>query len=115
MSEFEFNAREAGLYYSLSRDTHGLLLSVYGFNDKFHFLLAKLVDEMRNLIVNHENLDFIRDSLVKKHRKRKFMTSSEHAKRCARLVLTTRQWTDDEIEGALRGLHVPLVLFYFKR
>ena len=51
LNEFSYDADVAGLGYSLTRDADGLFLAAYGFNDKLHVLLAKLVHGMRNHVV----------------------------------------------------------------
>jgi insulysin len=103
LNEFSYDADVAGLGYSLSRDTDGLFLSAYGFNDKLHVLLAKLVHGMRHLVVKQERFDVVKDLLLRQLQNWKLNAPYDHAMHYTKYLLTTRQWTNDEKEEALKG------------
>jgi insulysin len=107
VNEFSYDANVAGLRYSLSRDTEGLFLAVYGFNDKLHILLARLVHEMRNVRVKPERFDVIKDALLKNIKNSKFHASQDYVLEYMKYVLTTRQWTNNEKEVAIKGELAP--------
>jgi insulysin len=104
LNEFSYDADVAGLGYSLSRNTDGLFLAAYGFNDKLHVLLAKLVHEMRNHVVKQERFDVIKEALVRHLQNWKLNPPYEHAMYYAKYLLMSHQWTNDEKEKALESI-----------
>jgi len=103
LNEFSYDADIAGLGYSFSKDTDGLFLAAYGFNDNLHVLLAKLVQGMRHHVVKHERFNVIKDALLRQIQNWKLNAPYEHAMNYAKYLSTTRQWTNDEKEEALQG------------
>ena len=104
LNEFSYDADIAGLGYSLRRDPDGLFLAAYGFNDKLHVLLAKLVYGMRHIIVKQERFNVIKDSLVRSLQNFKLNAPYDHAMHYTEYLLTTRQWRNEEKMDALEGL-----------
>lgn len=103
LNEFSYDADVAGLGYSLTRDADGLFLAAYGFNDKLHVLLAKLVQGMRNHVVKQERFAVIKDSLLRQLQNWKLNAPYDHAMHYTKYLLTSRQWTNEEKEEALKG------------
>jgi len=103
-NEFGYDAEMAGLGYTLARDSDGLFLGAYGFNDKLHVLLAKLVHGMRHLIVKPERFDVVKDALLRQLQNWKLNAPYDHAMHYTKYLLTTGQWTTDEKETALQGI-----------
>lgn len=101
----------AGLAWSLTRESDGLFLGAYGFNDKLHVLLSKLVHGMRHLVVKPERFDVVKDSLLRQLQNWKLNAPHEHAMHYTRYLLMTRSWTTEEKEAALQGLNSSL---YFR-
>ena len=106
LNEFSYDADIAGLGYSLRRDPDGLFLAAYGFNDKLHVLLAKLVYGMRHTIVKQERFNVIKDSLLRSLQNFKLNAPYDHAMHYTEYLLTTRQWRNEEKLEALQGLIV---------
>jgi insulysin len=104
LNEFSYDAELAGLGYSFNRDGDGLFLAAYGFNDKLHVLLTKLVHGMRNHVVNQERFDVIKESLVRGLQNWKLNAPYDHAMHYTRYLLTSIQWTNEEKEEALKGV-----------
>src|SRR5579859_3431160 len=104
LNEFSYDADVAGLGYSLTRDADGLFLAAYGFNDKLHVLLAKLVQGMRNHVVKQERFAVIKDSLLRQLQNWKLNAPYDHAMYYTKYLLTSRQWTNEEKEEALKGM-----------
>ena len=103
LNEFSYDADVAGLGYSLSMDADGLFLSAYGFNDKLHLLLTKLVHGMRHLVVKQERFEVVKDSLLRQLQNWKLNAPYDHAMHYTTYILSTRQWTNEENEQALIG------------
>lgn len=104
ISEFAYDARLAGLEYSLLQSLEGLFLSVSGFNDKLHVLLEKIVHEMRHLVVKKERFMVIKDAVLKRVQNWKMDDPYDHARFYSMYLLTSRVWTYDETEEALKGI-----------
>ena len=109
LNEFSYDADVAGLGYSLSMDSDGLFLAAYGFNDKLHVLLAKLVQGMKHLTVKQERFEVVKDSLLRQLQNWKLNAPYDHAMHYTTYLLTTRQWTNEESEEALVGQLFPRV------
>jgi insulysin len=108
LNEFGYDAEMAGLAWSLTRESDGLFLGAYGFNDKLHVLLSKLVHGMRHLVVKPERFDVVKDSLLRQLQNWKLNAPHEHAMHYTRYLLMTRAWTTEEKEAALQGLNSSL-------
>jgi insulysin len=48
LNEYSYYAELAGLEYSLNNTTDGISISIYGFNDKLHVLLTKIIHKLKN-------------------------------------------------------------------
>lgn len=103
LNEYSYDADIAGLGYSFSKDTDGLFLAAYGFNDNLHVLLAKLVHGMRYHVVKKERFNVIKDSLLRQIQNWKLNAPYDHAMNYTKYLLMTRQWTNEEKEEALKG------------
>jgi insulysin len=114
LNEFSYDAEIAGLGYSLSRDTDGLFLAAYGFNDKLHVLLTKLVHGMRHLVVKQERFEVTKDSLLRQLQNWKLNAPYDHAMHYTKHLLTTRQWTNEEKEEALKGPNISLIFIFIQ-
>jgi insulysin len=58
LNEYSYYAELAGLEYSLSNSTDGISISIYGFNDKLHVLLTKIIHKLKYHIFTIE--EFVR-------------------------------------------------------
>jgi insulysin len=104
LNEFSYDADLAGLGYSFNRDADGLFLAAFGFNDKLHVLLTKLVQGMRNHVVKQERFDVIKESMVRSLQNWKLNAPYDHAMHYLKYLVTTGQWTNEEKQEALNGL-----------
>jgi insulysin len=94
--------------YSLSRDSDGLFLAAYGFNDKLDIFLSKVVRAMRHLTVKEERFNVIKDSLTRQIRNWRLNAPYDHAMHYTKYLLTSGQWTNEEKEEALNGFNCML-------
>ena len=105
INEFSYDADVAGLGYSLSHGSDGIYLVAYGFNDKLHVLLTKLVHGMRTLVVKEERFTVLKDSMTRQLQNWQFNAPYDHAMYYAKYLMTTRQWLNEELEEALKGIN----------
>lgn len=57
LSEITYDARLAGLYYSVATGKEGLYLFVGGYNDKLPLLLGTVVDTLRDMAIRQDRLN----------------------------------------------------------
>ncbi|KAK8768738.1 hypothetical protein V5799_014797, partial [Amblyomma americanum] len=62
LNEYTYAAMQAGLSYSLDNTIYGIVLSIRGYNDKQHVLLAKIMDKMTNFVVDQQRFDILREA-----------------------------------------------------
>ena len=67
-------------------------------------LLAKLVQGMRNHVVKQERFAVIKDALLRQLQNWKLNAPYDHAMHYTKYILTSRQWTNEEKEEALKGI-----------
>ncbi|KAJ3270626.1 Insulinase (Peptidase M16) [Terramyces sp. JEL0728] len=64
--EYSYFAEVAGLTYNIDNSTDGLILTIYGYNDKLSILLKKIIEKIVSLSANEDHFARIKDSLYKK-------------------------------------------------
>lgn len=112
LNEIGYEAEQTGLFYSLVGDENGLLLSVYGFNDKLHVLVKRIAHTMRYLSVSQKRFDVFKNSLLTTLENNALNAPYQRAIYWAYNVLTRPYWTNDQLIQALKGngMFAPLYL-----
>ena len=93
----------AGLGYSIDASAEGLVLNVYGYNDKLDVLLDKVVQQMQHLIVKKERFEAVKDALVRRVKDWKLNDPVDHAASYVGHALMTGAWTNEEVERVVEG------------
>ncbi|KAF9155375.1 Insulinase (Peptidase M16) [Linnemannia schmuckeri] len=114
LNEETYAAQMAGLNYSLESSINGIQLSIRGYNDKAHLLLAKIVHTMRNLQVEPDRFVRIRDQIERTHRNTYLANPSQHASFHIQVIHQEKMWTFMERLDALEFITTPeeIQLFY---
>jgi len=68
LEEYSYDADLAGLEYNVTLDYRGLLVEVSGYNDKLSVLLGQVLITMRDLDVQNDRFDIIKDRLGRAYR-----------------------------------------------
>ena len=63
LAEFSYNAGIAGLTYKLLDNATGLVLTTSGYNDKMPLLLEHILDRIKNLDINPERLEVMKEQV----------------------------------------------------
>lgn len=63
LAEFSYNANIAGLTYKLVDNATGLVLATSGYNDKMPVLLEHILDRIKNLNINPERLEVMKEQV----------------------------------------------------
>lgn len=65
LEEYSYDAELAGLQYSVSLDSRGLLVEVSGYNDKLAVLLEQVLVTMRDLVVRDDRFEIVKERLTR--------------------------------------------------
>ena len=103
LNEVNYDASVAGLAYGLSADTEGLVLSIFGYNDKLHILLSNIVHEMKNLVVTKERFEVAKEASERSLRNWSLEDPLSHASYYSGYMLSEPSWTIEELKEALAG------------
>jgi len=103
LNEVNYDASVAGLAYGLSADTEGLVLSIFGYNDKLHILLSNIVHEMKNLVVTKERFEVAKEASERSLRNWSLEDPLSHASYYSGYMLSEPCWTMEELKQALMG------------
>lgn len=63
LNEFAYDAELAGLSYDLAPGTLGIHISVSGYNDKLHVLVRHILEKARNLEVEPDRLEVMKEQV----------------------------------------------------
>ena len=63
LNPLSYDAKMAGLDFSLARANYGIDLTVYGYSDKAKELLTEIVKRLKKVNVSPQNLPLFRDTL----------------------------------------------------
>ncbi|KAI9336687.1 Metalloenzyme, LuxS/M16 peptidase-like protein [Pilaira anomala] len=69
LSEYSYNAEVAGLAYYVDQELQGIILNVGGYSDKLPLLLAKVIDKMKNIRIEQERFDILKEELTRGYEK----------------------------------------------
>ncbi|KAF7563795.1 hypothetical protein G7046_g302 [Stylonectria norvegica] len=65
LEEYAYDAELAGLQYSVSLDSRGLLLDLSGYNDKLPVLLEQVTTTMRDLPIKEDRFNIVKERLTR--------------------------------------------------
>ncbi len=115
LTEFAYDADLAGLTYNLSSQSLGLYVTLNGYNDKLHVLAKDVLERARNLKVQPDRLDVMKDqvsiflsvftfpiveplSQAKREYENSLLGSPFRLSNYyTRYMLSEREWTPDEL------------------
>jgi insulysin len=66
LNEFAYPAEVAGLAFNLENTTDGIVVSVYGYNDKLHVLLAEIASKMASFPIDEFHFHRVKDATIRK-------------------------------------------------
>ncbi|KAF9425755.1 Insulinase (Peptidase M16) [Entomortierella beljakovae] len=104
LNEYAYDADLAGLLYSLDTTIEGMILSVEGYNDKAHVLLQKVVEKMKNLVIDPERFHLIQDQMDRMYRNFKLEAPHQHAMYYMSYLTQEKLWTQEENLAELKDI-----------
>jgi insulysin len=66
LNEFAYFAEVAGLNFNLENTTDGIILSLYGYNDKLHVLMSEICTKMASFPIDEFHFHRVKDATLRK-------------------------------------------------
>ncbi|XP_032664480.1 insulin-degrading enzyme isoform X2 [Odontomachus brunneus] len=108
-TEYVYPADLAGLHWKLSYTQYGITLSIFGYDDKQHLLLEKIVDRMLNLKIDPERFEILKEDYIRDLKNFGAEQPYHHAIYYLALLLAEQAWTKNELLHATAYLTVSRV------
>ncbi|KAF7728621.1 Insulinase (Peptidase M16) [Apophysomyces ossiformis] len=96
LNEYAYDAEVAGLRYDLENWSDGILLHISGYNDKLPVLLEKVVQKMRDLRVDTDRFNLIKDQLRRSYKNYDLEAPYKHALYYLSYMIRDKKWTNTE-------------------
>lgn len=96
LNEFAYYAELAGLEYSLQNSTEGMLLSVFGYNDKMPVLLSSIFSKMRTCEFTESKFQRTKEMTIKSYKNWFQNSPHSHAMYYVNLLTQERLYTTQE-------------------
>lgn len=118
LNEYSYYAELAGLEYFLNNTTDGLSLSFFGYNEKMHLLVEKVVEKMKAAQFTEQQFGMIKERVIflflpqiaKKYKNWFQESPQEHAIYYMTLLTQEKLFTAQEKLNALEGIKLADVL-----
>ncbi|XP_010057119.2 insulin-degrading enzyme-like 1, peroxisomal [Eucalyptus grandis] len=104
LNEFAYDARVAGLYYSVHDTNTGFQVTVVGYSHKLRILLEKVIEKIATFEVRPERFVVIKEVVTKDYQNLKFEQPYEQAKSYCSLILRDNTWPWTEQLEALPSI-----------
>jgi insulysin len=101
LTEFSYDAEISGLGYSLNATVLGLDLSVQGYNDKLSVLLQKVLVSLRDLKINPERFNVIKERQSRTYKNWNFQQPYYQVGEFNRWLLGARSWMNHQYAAEL--------------
>ncbi|KAF9978161.1 Insulinase (Peptidase M16) [Actinomortierella ambigua] len=105
LSEYSYDAEMAGLAYNLETNVDGMVLSIDGYNDKAHVLLAKVVEKMKTLEIKPERFHLLQEQLERTYKNFQLEAPYQHAMYYMSYLTQERLWTHAEKLAELQEMN----------
>lgn len=113
LDEYSYDAELAGLDYHLSATILGMDVSVGGYNDKMSVLLEKVLTTMRNLVVNQDRFDIIKERLTRAFRNAEYQQPFYQVGDYTRYLLSERSWINEQYIEELEHIQADDIIKFF--
>ncbi|KAJ5737805.1 Peptidase M16 core [Penicillium malachiteum] len=113
LDEYSYDAELAGLDYHLAANILGLDVSVGGYNDKMSVLLDKVLTTMRDLVVNQERFNIIKERLTRAFRNAEYQQPFYQVGDYTRYLLSERSWVNEQYIEELEHIQAEDIITFF--
>ncbi|KAI9597576.1 Metalloenzyme, LuxS/M16 peptidase-like protein [Syncephalis fuscata] len=96
LNQYTYDAEVSGLGYHLEMQQDGILLCLDGYNHKMPLLARKVVEQMRNLKIDSQRFDLIKEQLYRAYKNFDLDAPYEHAIYYMTYLTQERMWSNQE-------------------
>ncbi|PLB35174.1 a-pheromone processing metallopeptidase Ste23 [Aspergillus candidus] len=111
--EYSYDAELAGLEYHLSASIFGLDISVGGYNDKMAVLLDKVLTSMRDLVVNPDRFNVIKERLSRSYKNSEYQQPFYQVGDFTRYLTAEKAWTNEQYAAELEHIEPEDISCFF--
>lgn len=104
LEEYSYDADLAGLQYSVGLDSRGILIEVSGYNDKLAVLLEQVLITMRDLTIQDDRFDIIKERLSRGYRNWELQQPFHQMWDYTSFLLTMQDYLVEELMAELGGI-----------
>ena len=101
LEEYSYDADLAGLRYSVTLDSRGLLVEVSGYNDKLAVLLEQVLQTMRDLEIKDDRFAIVKERFSRAFRNWAFQQPFHQVADYTKWLTTEHEHTVEEFEAEL--------------
>lgn len=114
LNEYSYDAELAGLDYNLSSSMFGLDISVGGYNDKMSVLLEKLLTSMRDLDIQPERYNIIKERMTRGYRNAEYQQPFYQVGEFTRYLTAEKTWINEQFATELEHIEAEDVSAFFR-
>ncbi|OJJ72712.1 hypothetical protein ASPBRDRAFT_42436 [Aspergillus brasiliensis CBS 101740] len=101
LNEYAYNADKAGLSYTISKNSLGLIIELKGFNDKMPVLLEKILLEVRDMKIKQELFDVAKERLWKAFKNFDYIEPYRQTNVLSQMLMSDRFWSPFQLLNEL--------------
>lgn len=115
LEEYSYDAELAGLQYSVSLDSRGLFLEVSGYNDKLHVLLEQVIMTMRDLDIEQERFDIVKERVTRGYNNWQLQSAYRQIGEYLNWLNSERDYVVEELAPELASISVDAIRLFQKQ
>ncbi|OAA74109.1 Metalloenzyme, LuxS/M16 peptidase-like, metal-binding protein [Cordyceps fumosorosea ARSEF 2679] len=115
LEEYSYDAELAGLQYTVSLDSRGLFLDVSGYNDKLPVLLEHVAVTMRDLEIQADRFDIVKERLTRSYNNWQLQSSYQQVGDYMSWLHAERDYLIEELAAELPAMTVDAVRSFQKQ
>lgn len=113
LNEYSYDAELAGLDYSLASSMFGLDVSIGGYNDKMSVLLEKVLSSMRDLVINQDRFNVVKERLTRAYRNAEYQQPFYQVGEYTRYLTAEKTWINEQFAAELEHIEAEDVSTFF--
>ncbi|MDP0563333.1 MAG: insulinase family protein [Candidatus Endonucleobacter sp. (ex Gigantidas childressi)] len=114
LNEYGYPAKEAGLDYAVSSDREGLVINLFGYQDKQHVLLKRILKELQQFSPDRKNFDQEHALLIRYYKNKQFMAPYRLVADAVNQVIYRHYPSDEELLKAAESITFDALKNYVK-
>lgn len=115
LEEYAYDADLAGLQYSVSLGSRGLLLNISGYNDKLLVLLQQVATTMRDLVIENDRFDVVKERLSRAYSNWQLNSAYQQVGEYLNCLNSERDFLVEELASELPDISLEAVRLFQKQ